>query len=348
MGVVTEKCAIGERACPEVTICVANYNGIDVLGPCLRSVFEQDCELSIEVILHDDASTDDSINFVRSNYPQVRIIESTENVGFCISNNRMVSKARGRHVLLLNNDAVLHRDAIRTLYAFATKLGRPAILGLPQYNIQTGELIDIGSLLDPFMNPVPNRDRNRRQVAMVIGACFWIPRTLWDELGGFPEWFGSLAEDMYLCCLARLRGYPVLALAESGFDHWVGRSFGGGKVTERGLQTTYRRRALSERNKLYVMVLCYPRPYSALLIPLHSVMLILEGALVAVLKRDRYLFWEIYLNSLRQVWSNRRRLFGSRRELQRNRASGSGFFCVFSPLPQKLAMLAKHGLPDLS
>ena len=42
---------------------------------------------------------------------------------------------------------------------------------------------------------------------MVIGACLWIQKGLWEELGGFPEWFGSIAEDMYLCCRARLAGY---------------------------------------------------------------------------------------------------------------------------------------------
>lgn len=347
MAVVADKFEISEPISPEVSICIANYNGIDVLGPCLQSVFEQDCNLSIEVILHDDASTDESIDLLRSNFPQVSIIESSENVGFCISNNRMASKARGQYILLLNNDAVLHLDAIRTLHAFATNLGQPAILGLPQYDMQTGELIDIGSLVDLFLNPVPNKDRNRRHVAMVIGACFWIPRALWDELGGFPEWFGSLAEDMYLCCLARLRGYPVIALPESGFDHWVGRSFGGGKVTARGLQTTYRRRALSERNKIYVMILCCPAPYSFLLLPLYAVVLVLEGILISVLKRDLRLWREVYLKCLRELWDKRKQLAGFRREVQRVQDGASFFFDTVVLAPQKIVLFMKYGLPSV-
>ena len=337
---------MNESAYPEITICIANYNGIDVLGPCLQSVFEQDGNLSIEVILHDDASTDDSIDFVRSNFPQVSIIESSENVGFCISNNRMVSKARGRYVLLLNNDAALHRDAIRTLHAFATNLGRPAILGLPQYNMQTGELIDIGSLVDLFLNPVPNKDRNRRHVAMVIGACFWIPRALWDELGGFPEWFGSLAEDMYLCCLARLRGYPVIALPESGFDHWVGRSFGGGKIMTGALRTTYHRRSMSERNKSFVMMLCYPAPYAYLLIPLHLIALTVEGLLISMIKGDPRLWKEIYCNCLNALWAARERLLSKRTTIQKYGNTGL-FFSSHTLVPHKLAMLRKYGIPSI-
>ena len=76
---------------------------------------------------------------------------------------------------------------------------------------------------------------------MVIGACLWLPKNLWDNLGGFPEWFGSLAEDMYLCCLARLKGVPVKVISTSKFSHWVGRSIGGGKVlNNKRLSTEYR------------------------------------------------------------------------------------------------------------
>ena len=79
---------------------------------------------------------------------------------------------------LLNNDAELYPDALRALHDEAEAIGEPAILSLPQYDFVTGELIDRGCLLDPFFNPVPNLDPGRRDVAMVIGACLWIPGPL--------------------------------------------------------------------------------------------------------------------------------------------------------------------------
>src|SRR3546814_17849038 len=90
---------------------------------------------------------------------------------------------------------------------------------------------------------------------MFMGACVWIPKNLWVELGGCPEWFGSIGEDLYLCCRARLAGYRVESLNHSGYRHWVGYSFGGGKVKGDRLATTKIRRALSERNKSFVMIL---------------------------------------------------------------------------------------------
>jgi hypothetical protein len=65
---------------------------------------------------------------------------------------------------------------------------------------------------------------------------------------------------MYLCCVARLWGHPVRALPASGYRHWQGKSFGGNRVADNRLSTTFRRRALSERNKTFVMAMTRPSP----------------------------------------------------------------------------------------
>jgi GT2 family glycosyltransferase len=139
---------------PRVSVCIANYNGAGIIADCIRSVLEQDCDFPVEIIVHDDASTDGSAQHVREDYPSVRLIESSDNVGFCISNNRMVDVAQGEYILLLNNDAELFRDALSSLMKAAENLDKPAILSLPQYDFETGKLIDRGCLLDPFFNPL--------------------------------------------------------------------------------------------------------------------------------------------------------------------------------------------------
>ncbi|MDI1246850.1 MAG: glycosyltransferase, partial [Rhodoferax sp.] len=226
---------------PLISVCIANYNGMDVIEGCLQSVLAQQGDLAVEILVHDDASSDESLDYIRKHYPQVKLIRSAENVGFCIANNRMAAAARGKYLLLLNNDAALFPDALQTLLQEANRLAQPAILTLPQYDATSGALVDRGCLLDPFYNPVPNLNPNRTDVAMVIGACLWLPKSLWDELGGFPEWFESIAEDMYLCCRARLAGYAVRALAVSGYRHWQGKSFGGNRVANNRLASTFRR-----------------------------------------------------------------------------------------------------------
>lgn len=334
---------------PDVSVCIANYNGMAFLDACLDSVLTQEGSLRVEIIVHDDASTDDSVLHIRSNFPQIILLESVINVGFCTANNRMAEKASGKYLLLLNNDATLFPDALRTLHTAAQSTDA-AVLGLPQYDMANGKLIDRGSLLDPFLNPIPNLDSRTTDVNMIIGACLWIPHMLWNEIGGFPGWFGSMAEDMYLCCAAKLRGHPVIALRESGFRHHVGASFGGGKIgDDQKLVTSLKRRTLSERNKSFVMALVYPAPMFQFIFPLHLLLLLLEGALLSIVKRDWSLMKKIYIACVRKLWEERATLIRLRRQIQASRKIGRfEFFKGFQALPHKLVMLLRHGLPKIS
>lgn len=334
---------------PVCSICIANYNGIGVIDDCINSVLDQDVDFEYEIIVHDDASSDDSVTHIRDRYPEVRLIISQENVGFCVSNNRLVAEARGQYILLLNNDAALFPDALKTLHAYALAQKGPVILGLPQYDAETGRLLDIGSLSDFFLNPIPNVDIVHNDVAMISGACLWIPADLWREIEGFPAWFHTLAEDMYLCRVARLWGYPIRAIPISGFRHWVGKTLGGGKVaSKQRLVTSTRRRRLSERNKSYVIVLTYPTPVFQIVFPLHLLLLFVEGVLLFLVKRDIRLWQQIYLPCFQALWRQRISLLALRRKLQAKReASVLTFFKAFTLLPHKFRMLLRHGLPEV-
>ena len=344
MGVDGKSMTVVEK--PICSVCIANYNGMDYVDACIKSVTGQDFSLPVEIIVHDDASTDGSAELIRQNYPQVKIIISKENVGFCISNNRMAEQARGEYLLFLNNDAELFPDALKSLHDEAQE--GQSILSLPQYNAATGELIDRGEKFDPFMNPVPNLDEKITEVGMVIGACLWIPKRLWVELGGFPEWFGSIAEDMYLCMRAHLKGYPVRVINHSGYRHWVGASFGGGKILKGGLATTTRRRALSERNKTFTMITCLPFPYFQIIFPLHILLFMSEGIVISIFKRDIFLIKNIYMSTLIALWGERKKLRFYRQQNQNNAQINLKLFLnLFTIIPYKLKMLKKYGLPQI-
>jgi GT2 family glycosyltransferase len=334
---------------PICSVCIANYNGIDVIGDSVLSVFSQDCDFPVEIIIHDDASTDGSVDYIREKFPEVNLITSDHNVGFCVSNNRMAAHAKGEYILLLNNDAKLFPNAIGTLYEQSIKKEKKiAILGLPQYNAITGNLIDYGSLLDPFLNSIPNLNPKRPEVGMITGACLWSPKWLWKELGGFLECFQSLGEDLYLCCLARLRGYEVKIIQNSGFWHRVGYSLGGGKIVKNKLSTSKGRRSLSERNKSYVIILTYPWPLFYLIFPLHILLLIFEGISLSAFKKDISIWKSIYWQCLRSQWSNRHLLYHWRKRIQkRRRIPWKKFLTPFVFTHHKLSMLIKYRLPEI-
>ncbi|HXD83626.1 MAG TPA: glycosyltransferase, partial [Rudaea sp.] len=309
--------ALNRPAAPVCSVCIANYNGVAILADCIDSILQQQGEISVEIIIHDDASTDDSVTFLCTHYPQVELLVSETNVGFCVGNNRMAAHARGEFVLLLNNDAALYPDALASLLSAARDQQPAGILTLPQYDWQTGNLVNRGCLLDSFYNPVPNLDPARTDVAYAIGACLFLPRALWIELGGFPEWIGSIGEDLYLCCLGRLRGLPVAVAPGSGFRHRQGASFGGNRIDSDKLNSTFRRRALSECNKTAVMVVCTPTLLVWPLLAVHVALLTLEGIILTLLKRDRRIWRDIYGQTLGAVVREFGLLRKRRREVQR-------------------------------
>lgn len=334
---------------PRISVCIANYNGEHLLGDCIDSVLAQELPETVEIIVHDDASTDGSLGLLRERYPDVRVIPSEDNVGFCIANNRMVDAARGEFVLLLNNDAALMPDALPTLLDAAVHRRGEAILTLPQYDWRTGALVDRGCLLDPFHVPVPNLDERREDVAYVIGACLWIPRTCWLKLGGFPGWFGSIAEDMYLCCAARLRRIPVRCLKLSGYRHRQGASFGGNRLNAEGLHTRYRRRYLSERNRLWLIAIYLPTPIVWPWLGVHLCALAAEGIALSLLLRSGRTWRGIYGAAIGETWRARRLLGLQRAALQGSRvASLPEVLSRYRWIPWKLALLARHGLPRIS
>jgi hypothetical protein len=176
----------------------------------------------------------------------------------------------------------------------------------------------------------------------------FLPRALWNELGGFPEWLGSLAEDMYLCCLARLRGLPVQVTQGSGYRHRQGASFGGNRADAEGLHTTYRRRALSERNKTIVMMVCTPTSIAWPLLALHLGMLGVEGVLLSLLKRDGQIWRKIYGPALTHALGKVGALRVRRQEVQRMRSiSLGGYMKAFSPAWRKVSLLRRHGIPEV-
>jgi GT2 family glycosyltransferase len=283
---------------------------------------------------------------VIAQFDAVQLIKSSENVGFCISNNRMAAAARGKFILLLNNDARLFPDALTTLVEESRKHADNVVLGLPQYDYANRELVDFGLKLDCFASSVPIKRPSEDEIAMVIGACLWLPLDLWNRIGGFPEWFETNAEDVYLCCYARLLGYKVYVPGKSGFLHMIGHSLGGGKSQDKKLTISVRRRYFSERNRLFVQWLFYP----FWLIPFTTIanlaVLLVEAIVLSLVNRKLSLISDIYVKSQIDAFSMTKTVRAARREAMRLRAiSFSNFLKTFTFIPQKLRLLFSSGLP---
>ena len=101
-----------------MTVVVVTYNVREFLAQALESLRRAGAGITAEVIVVDNDSADGSAAMVREHFPEVRLIENRENVGFAQANNQAIGVARGRHVLVLNPDTLVQEDTLRTLVAF--------------------------------------------------------------------------------------------------------------------------------------------------------------------------------------------------------------------------------------
>ncbi len=118
----------------DVSIIVVAWNVKRLVYDCLKSVYDETMGIDFEVIYVDNASEDGSVEMVRKEFPQVRIIENSENKGFIIANNQAIEVASGRYVLLLNSDTIVLDNAIAKTVAFADQNTDVAVVGCKVLN----------------------------------------------------------------------------------------------------------------------------------------------------------------------------------------------------------------------
>ncbi|NJN94933.1 MAG: glycosyltransferase [Anaerolineales bacterium] len=100
---------------PDFSIIILNWNTRDLLVDCLNTIFQHAADLSLEVIVVDNASTDGSQAMLREHFPQVRLIANHDNVGFAKGNNQGMAVSQGRYWLLLNSDAFITPGSLTAL-----------------------------------------------------------------------------------------------------------------------------------------------------------------------------------------------------------------------------------------
>lgn len=104
---------------PIISIIIVSYNTKELTLSCLSSVFTgKKPEEVYEVIVVDNASTDDTVSFIQKNYPQVKVIRNTKNIGFAAANNIGIRIAKAPYILLLNSDAQVQKNTIKGMLQY--------------------------------------------------------------------------------------------------------------------------------------------------------------------------------------------------------------------------------------
>jgi GT2 family glycosyltransferase len=206
------------RGFPKVSVVIPNHNGAAWLPQCLESLARQEYR-DFEVILVDDASTDESVNLVRGRFPDVRRILLPNNTGFAAAVNQGIAGARGTYVVLLNNDTVAEPGWLTALVRLADT--RPREVGAiaskmlrmedPHRIDDAGDALSWTGAAEKLGHQQPAGDfLEEREVFSVCAGAALYRRSFLKEMGGFDERFFAYLEDVDLGLRGRLAGYRYL------------------------------------------------------------------------------------------------------------------------------------------
>jgi GT2 family glycosyltransferase len=229
---------------PDVAILIVGWNSRELLGPCLDSIRAMDPPRTRQVVLIDNASSDDTVSFVRQQYPEVELIANKENAGFARGNNQGMAVARGRMVLLLNPDTEVRPDAIPSLLDFLERHPEVGVCG-PKLLYPDGRLQPNGRRFPTLasqllvatglrqLSPAAydmryqwgRTDFDREaDVDEVSGACLMVRREVVEQVGGMDEHLFMYYEEVDWCYRIKRAGWKVAYVPRAEVVHHIAQS----------------------------------------------------------------------------------------------------------------------------
>ena len=255
--------AVGDETAIDLSVVVVNWNVRELLRRCLASLAGSDAlyvdktqppaqtagsaerHWRAEVIVVDNASTEDSNAMLAKSFPWVQAIANRENVGFAKANNQGLAASCGRYVLFLNPDTEVAPQALNQMVTYLDTHPEIGILG-PQLRYGDGSLqssrrrfptlstfflestvlqrfLPLNRVLDRYF-VLDRPDDAISQVDWVVGACMLVRRAVLDQIGGFDEGFFMYSEELDLCHRAVDAGWQVVYYPQAVVTHYEGKS----------------------------------------------------------------------------------------------------------------------------
>ncbi|WP_304062664.1 glycosyltransferase family 2 protein [Pedobacter glucosidilyticus] len=258
---------------PKVAVVILNWNGEKHLANFLPSVFNSTYP-NMEIIIGDNASTDNSLNFLKNNFPLVKVIINNKNYGFADGYNQVLKQIEADYFVLLNSDVEVTPNWIEPVIKMMEAddkiaIAQPKIRSY--YNRDSFEYAGAaGGFIDTFAYPfcrgrlfeTIEKDNGQYddeiEIFWASGCALFIKANIWKEIGGLDEHFFAHMEEIDLCWRAKNIGYKVMYCGFSTVYH-----VGGGTLQAESPYKTY----LNFRNNLYLIKKNEPLSRSIFLIP---------------------------------------------------------------------------------
>lgn len=251
----------------KVSVIILNWNGKHLLEQFLPQVVSHTQGEEVEVVVADNGSSDNSVEFVSQTYPSVRLIAFSENYGFAEGYNRAIEIVDSEYVVLLNSDVETTDGWLQPLVEFLDRhpnyvAVQPKIRAFKQkdsfeYAGACGGYIDYlgypfcrGRIFDTVEKDSGQYD-DSISVFWATGACLCIRRNVYLEVGGLDAVFFAHMEEIDLCWRLHARGYNIACLPQSVVYHVGGASLN---------QSSPRKTFLNFRNNLIMLYKNLPQP----------------------------------------------------------------------------------------
>jgi GT2 family glycosyltransferase len=235
----------------DLSVSIATTNHRDMLRDCLRSVLDGIERVAIEVFVIDSGSTDGTLEMLAREFPQVQVIANDRFPGFSAAHNQALRRSTGRHVMILNDDTVVHPGALDRIVAFLDdheEVGavgpqllnedgthqRSSYVGYPTpwtelctrtapvswlWERRREQMPDGADFVDRFGvcngNPL-----GTRRVKHLMGAAIAVPRAVLDQVGYLDEGFFLSYEDQDWCKRIEDSGWQVIYFPEAVITHF--------------------------------------------------------------------------------------------------------------------------------
>ncbi len=245
---------------PFVSILVVNYNGKKWLKDCFESLEKLNYPKDkYEVIMMDNASSDDSVEFTRKNFSWIKILKLDKNYGFCKPNNEGAKIAKGEYLVFLNNDTYVDKDWLielvkpvvtdKTVISVGCKMLKPYTLNGEKIIDYAGGLFSVIIGYGLYMGLYDRDDKKyniEKPIGFGCGAGVLIDRHFFLKTGGFDEYFFAGYEEIDLGLRCWRNGYKVMYAPRSVMFHKRLGTFGSMFSKKDNF-----RLALCSKNQLY-------------------------------------------------------------------------------------------------
>lgn len=222
----------------DLSIVIVTFNSAGVIRRCLDSIFAQElAPYTLEIIIIDNASTDETKNILLSYSSKIRIVENTENRGFAAAANMGASHAQSSPLFFLNPDSYVTPGSLKKLLAFSQEHREVSIIGCRMLHTDgtnqrsCWKKPNLATLVAEMVLPynlslklVTEEPRQESPVPGVSGACMLVRRSDFEKLHGFDEKFFMYYEDIDLCVRARQAGLKTYYYPDATVIHEIGAS----------------------------------------------------------------------------------------------------------------------------